>query len=580
MNWTKSALGIGLLLGVMSFGHAQDNPFDLPGQAKAKQAGIEERVKEVSIAVEPAKARRGETVVLNVTFQLQPGFHTYPTKQPDPKAEAFVTDLSFKLPPALVFSGPVADQPARTKIEEVAGLDANDPKRKVKVTEYEEGVVYRQKVLIGADAKPGEAKIEVKLATQVCDDKGCVPYSKTLEAVLSISDAPPIASTATAPVTPAAASSADFDPAQRAAREGLGPFLLYAVIFGVVALLTPCVFPMIPITVSYFLKQSEKEHHSPLNMALVYSGTIVVVLTAGTVLMLGTFQSLSQHWAANLALGALFLVFALSLFGMYEIRLPSSLATFTSSREGQGGVVGTVFMALTFTIISFTCVAPFMGGFAGLTAAASSGFDWVKIVLGGLVFSVTFAAPFFLLALFPSLLKSLPKSGAWMNTVKVVMGFIEVAAAIKFFRSSELFLLEGTATFLTYELSLGMYVALCFACGLYLLNVFRMDHDSPAEGVGTIRLLFSLTFLSLAFYLLPGLFADATGNKQRPRGAVFNWLDAFLLRDAAEEAVALPAGGKGSELAGKLAWDPDLKKSLEVAKQQDRRVFIDFTGVT
>src|SRR5262249_25549996 len=148
---------------------------------------------------------------------------------------------------------------------------------------------------------------------------------------------------------------------------------------------------------------------------------------------------------------------------LFEIRLPSGLANFTAAREGQGGLVGTVFMALTFTIISFTCVAPFLGGFAGLAVQSR---PFYEIVLGGLAFSITFAAPFFLLALFPSWLKSMPKSGSWMNSVKVVMGFLEMAAGLKFLRAAEL-LAFGEAEFLSYDLVLGMYVAIAVMCGLY-----------------------------------------------------------------------------------------------------------------
>src|SRR5262249_50926335 len=154
------------------------------------------------------------------------------------------------------------------------------------------------------------------------------------------------------------------------------------------SLVTPCVFPMIPITVSFFLKQSEKEHHRPLLTALVYSTTIVVVLTIAAVALLSAFRALITLSATQFALGGLFLFFALSLFGMYEIELPSGLARFTSSREGSG-LVGTVFMALTFTIISFACVAPFLGGFGGTAVRADLGFG--KILLGGLAFSLTFA---------------------------------------------------------------------------------------------------------------------------------------------------------------------------------------------
>src|SRR5205823_3685505 len=172
--------------------------------------------------------------------------------------------------------------------------------------------------------------------------------------------------------------------------------------------------------------------------------------------------------------------------------------------------------------ISFACVAPFLGGFAGISVQSR---PWYEIILGGLAYSITFAAPFILLALFPTLLRQLPKSGSWMNAMKAVMGFLELAAALKFLRAAEL-LRFGHADFLTYDFVLGIYVALAIVCGLYLLSVYRLPHDHEApEHIGVIRLLFSVLFLSLALYLLPGLFKQSTGEPQRPAGSVFAWLD-------------------------------------------------------
>jgi thiol:disulfide interchange protein DsbD len=354
----------------------------------------------------------------------------------------------------------------------------------------------------------------------------------------------------------------------------LWSFLLTAVFWGGVSLFTPCVFPMIPITVSFFLKQSEKNHTSPVTLALVYCGTIIVVLGAASLTLLGFFTALSITPAMNVAIGVLFVVLALSLFGMYDLTLPASLTRFTSSREGRGGVIGTMFMALTFTVVSFTCVAPFLGGFGGM--AASGQYPFYQLVLGALAFAGTFAAPFFLLALFPSLIRKLPQSGSWLHTVKVVMGFVELAAAMKFFRTAEL-IAAREATFFTYDLVLGSWVVLSVLCGLYLVRQIRIgEHDvEPEGGVGVPRLLFGTAFVTLGLYLLPALFAGGPdGGNQRPRGAVFAWVDSFLL----------PEPGDGS--AGELRWTADLRQALADAQAERQRtgrparVFVDFTGET
>ncbi|HZY88263.1 MAG TPA: hypothetical protein VFE78_25730, partial [Gemmataceae bacterium] len=247
--------------------------------------------------------------------------------------------------------------------------------------------------------------------------------------------------------------------------------------------------------------------------------------------------------------------------GMYEIALPSSLANLTGSREGRGGLAGIVFMALTFSIISFACVGPIYGGFITLEASQSSVTGWLQRFLGPFAFAVAFASPFFVLALFPSLLRSLPKSGSWMNSVKVVMGFLELAAAFKFVRAAELNYLAKSEYF-TFDLVLGGYIALSVACGLYLLNVYRLPHDHAApDSVGVPRLVFGLVFLSFAFYLLPGLFRDDRGKSQKPRGIAYEWVSAFLLPDNPSD------------------WRSDLRAALAAAEREKKPLFIDFTGL-
>jgi thiol:disulfide interchange protein DsbD len=317
---------------------------------------------------------------------------------------------------------------------------------------------------------------------------------------------------------------------------------------------------MIPITVSFFLKQSETRKNRALSLALVYSLTIVLVLAVGGLVLMRVLINVSQHWATNFVLAGIFLFFALSLLGMYDITLPSWLTTATSSQEGRGGLVGTFFMALTFSIISFTCVGPIYGGFIAFEASGqASAANSLQQVLSVLGFSVAFASPFFVLALFPGLLRSLPRSGSWMNSVKVVMGFLELAAVFKFLRSAEVYLV-GKADWFTFDLVLGTWVALAVACGLYLLNVFRLphDHDVP-ETIGVPRLLFSLIFLGLGLYMLPGLFKTAQGAPQKPGGQLFNQIQSFLLPESS-------GGG-------------NLPEALARARREKKLVFIDFTGV-
>jgi thiol:disulfide interchange protein len=494
--------------------------------------------------------------------------------------------------------------------------------------EHEKEFTWVQEVLVASNAPTGPVKLPIQVDAQVCDKDRCLPpeayalvatFHVSMEAPLELPEAlrttlkeretavaptvvpvpkaPAAAPVAQAPPAPAAAhgegvfglikdSQEEYRKkmeavASRFDREGaaigganadgdLVAFLLAGIFWGGVSLITPCVFPMIPITVSFFMKQSEKEHHRPIVMASVYSLTIVVVLTLAAAFLLSVFRLLSVHPATNYFLGALFIFFALSLFGMYEIELPSGLARYTSSHEGQGGLVGTMFMALTFTIISFACVAPFLGGFGG--TAASSRPLWHNL-LGGLAFSATFAAPFFLLALFPTLLRSLPKSGSWLNSVKVIMGFLELAAALKFFRSAELVQTAGAPSVFTYDYVLGVWIALCLLSSLYLIGMFRLPHDSPLEHIGVPRLLFSIAFLALALYLLPALFkVDSRGRPQRPAGFLYAWIDSFLLpEDTDDDSV---------QVTGNLPFALEEAEKARLTTGKPRRIFLDFTGKT
>jgi thiol:disulfide interchange protein DsbD len=513
----------------------------------------------------------GEVLHLLIKGKPREGFHTYPlTRRTAAQDDVSLSQLNFDKSDTFAPLWPAEESQAQFVAIPKQGT----------WLEHEKPFTWAQDVLVLPTAKPGKAELAFTIHLQVCDDNHCVwgdhPFrfplevtagsagslSPELEArrklekpkpeVVSVSEE--VAAVAAEPGAPPASSG------------GLLAFVLQGIAWGAISLLTPCVFPMIPITVSFFLKQAESQHHRPLTLAAVYSGTIVLVLTTSAVALLSFFTAVSTHPLTNYGMGALFVFFALSLFGMYEIELPHSLARFTSAHEGQGGVIGTVFMALTFTIISFACVAPFLGGFGG--TAAESGLSWSYRVFGGLAFSATFAAPFFVLALFPTLLKRLPKSGSWLNSVKVVMGFLELAAAIKFFRTGERVWLTET-TFFTFDFTLSLYVAISVLCGLYLLGMYRLPHDTPSENVGVSRMLIALAFLGLGFYLAPGLLKsyDKKEDKwysQRPTGSVFSWVAAFLLSDVDSE----------------LPWQGKLEPALAEAVEKNRLVFIDFTGVT
>jgi thiol:disulfide interchange protein DsbD len=620
---------------------------------------------QVRAAVEPTEARRGQTVTFKMTLIPAPGYHTYPTTQPPGAINESATNFfhEFGNKDAVVWIGQLHEPPA----ERIPHGDKFQ-------MEYRKEVTFTRSFVVRPDARPGRVEITVKADILACDDKGCLPpeevaftapltilddavpvdpnYAAELEAAMKGQSEPspprgpdaepggkhPVAQIeeptdkgvrAEMPATTEELEAFYQSLLTRLVRptsemttqgDGLWPFVLAGIFWGLVSLATPCVFPMIPITVTFFLKQAEKENHRPFTLALVYSGTIVLVLTIAAMLLLSALRAASVNPLTNLLLGILFIFFALSLFGLFEIELSSrwqlgffllffsvlfgiiayesrdswlpspwwqtvvgaivlfdlaalgylifskshvNLAAVTSARQEQGGLAGTVFMALTFTIISFACVAPFLGAFGGTTAHHTLTI-WHRL-FGGLAFSVTFASPFFLLALFPSLLKKLPKSGSWMNSVKVVMGFLELAAAFKFLRQGELVLTPVPQLF-TFDLVLGLWIGICLLTALYLLNFYRLPHDSPAEHLSVPRLILACAFLGLGFYLLPALFSvSEDGTRQKPAGATYAWLNSFLLPDPTE---------------ARLPWTGNLQAALERARRDRRLVFVDFTGET
>ncbi len=520
---------------------------------------------ELSASLSATKARPGDVVTLTIAGTPKAGYWTYPiTERTEKQEPSQLSRLRY---------GPGDAFKPLWPIKESEPAFARDALGNV-IKKHADRFTWAQDFLVSPTAKPGKAELSVKARFVICDEQRCTPPTDH-PFVLSVDisgepaqslapgvngrteEPPPVRVVDVPPDVEGRLGGAS----KAGGDEGLLAFVLQGVFWGAISLVTPCVFPMIPITVSYFLKQAEREHHRPLLTALVYSGTIVVVLTIAAVALLSVFRAMSTHPVMNFALGGLFVFFALSLFGMYDIELPSGLARFTSSHEGQG-LVGTVFMALTFTIISFACVAPFLGGFGGTAATANLGFT--KILLGGFAFAVTFASPFTVLALFPALLKRMPKSGTWLNSVKVVMGFLELAAALKFFRTGELLWASEPSLF-TYDLVLALYVALSLLCGLYLLCLYRLPHDTPLENLGVVRMLFAALFLGLAVYLTPAMWKiNDKGLTQRPGGVVFAWLDSFLLPDPVED----------------LPWKGDLHKALAEARKTGKRVFVDFTGET
>lgn len=272
---------------------------------------------------------------------------------------------------------------------------------------------------------------------------------------------------------------------------------------GLAALLMPCIFPMIPLTVSMFTKQSKSKGEG-VGKAFIYGLSIIVIYVALGLLATVIFgpsvlNEMSTNPWVNLAFFAIFIVFAISFFGAFELTLPSKWVNAADKGADKGGLIGIFFMAFTLALVSFSCTGPIIGS---LLVQATQGGNYYSLIVGMFGFSLALAIPFTLFAMFPGWLNSMPKSGGWLNTIKVSLGFIELAFALKFLSNADL---VWQMNWLPREIFLAFWIAIFFFLGLYLLGKFRLELDSPVQTIGVPRMLFALVSITFAVYMIPGL---------------------------------------------------------------------------
>jgi len=416
------------------------------------------------------------------------------------------------------------------------------------ITKYHEGTPQFSIPLELKDDLPnGTYNVDVIIDYQVCNNSLCYPPNQITKTATFDIKSGPIRSDFVF-------ENFDFDKDSilAIADNNISSFLVLAMSMGFLALLTPCVFPMIPITISFFMHRSENTNSSPVKSATVYMLGIVLTFTfLGMMLAILLGASGANQLAANpivnMLIAFLFIYFAMSLFGFYEIEIPESLRRLSLQKENSEGYVGILFMALTFTLTSFTCTVQFMG----LILVAASQGEWFWPIIGMLIFSLAFASPFFFLALFPHYLTKLPQSGGWLNSVKVVMGFLELAAAFKFISNSDL---VWNWNIFTYEVVLYLWALIMLLTGLYIFGLIKFKNDSPVT-FSIQRSLFALAFIFFGTYLAAGNHGyDINGN-----------IKSYL---------------PPKKYQSNLVWNNNLDDAFIIAAEQNKNIFIDFTGVT
>jgi len=505
-------------------------------------------------------------VSFRVQAEILPGWHLYSTQLADGGPVA----TSFSLPDGGSFISVAESRPE----------SAYDPNFELQVAWFKESATFD--LVIKPGSQTGNLNLQIRF--MACNDNVCAPPAKiTLSIPYPVTAGKPAAAEKIA-LAPAAFSP-DTTPKTEIPAPGKEPvlagtttdglslwaFIWLAMSVGALTLLTPCVFPMIPITVSYFTKRQEKTSGTAIRDSVIFMAGIVLTFT-----LLGFFLAVlfgaagitnfsTNPWI-NLAVGLLFVFFALNLFGMFEIGLPASLQTRLTLASSGGGITGIILMALTFTVTSFTCTMPFVGT---ILVSASQG-DWFFPVVGMLAFSFVFSIPFFFLSLFPSWMNRLPKSGNWMLSVKVLMGFLEIAAAFKFFSNADL---VYQWEILTRDRFLAVWAAISLASALYLFGVFRLAHEAEdTGGKSPVRILIGIFFLYLTFDFTAGIFGKRLGE-----------LDAFMPpQDYGRTQFVTTGPGAGVPGPGKQGpvWLSSLDEGKNASAQSGKPIFIDFTGYT
>lgn len=515
---------------------------------------------------------------LVITAKIEKGWHLYSQfiedGGPIPTSFKFTPSADYKL------SGKVTESPK--------AVTAFDKNFNMEIAWHQDQVVFKQ----GVSLNVPKTRIKGVLEFMVCDDQRCLPPAE-VEFEIDVAAGPEMAGSAAQADTgqistliPADSISADSSTAVSVPVSGnndsgsLWAIFLAGFIGGLAAFFMPCIYPMIPMTVSFFTKQSGSRAKG-IRSAAIYGLSIIVIYVALGLLITVIFGASALNEAAssalfNLLFFVVLVIFGISFLGAFEITLPSSLVNKMDEKSNQSGIMGLFFMAFTLALVSFSCTGPIIGTL--LVDAVSKG-SYLGPATGMLGFSAALAIPFTLFAIFPSWLKEMPKSGGWLNTVKVSLGFLEIALAFKFLSNVDLAYHWGI---LNRDVFLIIWIVVFGLWALYLLGKIRLSHDSEINFLSLPRLFFSMLILGFTIYMIPGLWGA-------PLKAISAWLPPQTTQEFDLYSNAGSAGEKSPETAGKkyagLFHAPhgldafyDYEQGLAYAKSVNKPVLIDFTG--
>ena len=435
---------------------------------------------------------------------------------------------------------------------------------------------YFEKEAVFEQEFEGKGDVKVAIEYMACNDTNCTPPAEE-EMVIALGNAEN-------------APKAEVKSVKDAAGEGsLWSLIIEAILWGFAALLTPCVFPMVPMTVSFFMKNSGSAARGRINASLyglfivaLYTLPIAILIiitrvVGGDAVTADIFNWLATHWLPNILFFVVFMIFAASFFGAFEITMPSALVNKSDAKSDKGGIGGIFFMALTLVLVSFSCTGPIVGS---VLIKSTSGEVWSPIITM-LAFSTAFALPFTLFAFFPSLLQKLPKSGGWLNSVKVVLGFVEVALGFKFLSVADQ---VYHWNLLDREVYLAIWIVVFSLLGLYLLGKIKFAHDSEVKHLSVGRLALAIGVFTFVVYMIPGMWGA-------PLKALSGYLPPLSSQDFVIEKYAPTATSSSGEvdvnnakysdvlhLPHGLKGFFDMKEAEAYAAKVGKPIFIDFTG--
>ncbi|HNV81158.1 MAG: cytochrome c biogenesis protein CcdA [Tenuifilaceae bacterium] len=515
-----------------------------------------------------SKSVDGNRYEVSFKATIDKGWHLYstdiPAGGPIPTTFNFNESNAFKL-----IDGIVQDGNKKTEFDPIFNMD---------VGYFDLKALFTQTIELPTGS--GGASVSGVIEYQVCYEDKCIFFEKDFN--ITVGDPGAITQTAET-VTTTVDSHKESGPADDSS---LLLFFLISFAAGLAGLLTPCVFPMIPMTVSFFMGKTKNRFNAILN-AFVFGISIIVLysslglLVSLTGMGAGFANQLVSHWVPNLIFFLLFMAFAASFFGLFEITLPSSLSTKTDSQADRGGFIGSFFMALTLVIVSLSCVGPIVGA---ILVEAASGLG-LKPLIGMFGFSLAFAIPFTLFAIFPSWMQKLPKSGGWLNSVKIVLGFIMLAFGLKFLSTVDQAYHIG---FLGRELYLALWIAIFILLGMYLLGKIRFKLDSPMESIGFFRLILVIFVFAFVVYLIPGMFGaplKGLSGLIPPKTT-----QSFDLERIMGQSTVAASPSASTSLCEKPKYDDilhlphglqgyfDYQQALACAREQNKPLFVDFVG--